>query len=107
MNWFKLSNVLRQYYYEQRLDKWFVKDNRYLSNAFCEIEKFWLREYNQIEKIRFVMLSEAPLWGHDKKYIYNPKTNNTQFFFRSALEYSVNRKISDKINWVQIFLVEK
>ncbi len=26
------------------------------------------------------MIAEAPLWGKDKSYIYNPETKNTQFF---------------------------
>ncbi|CAD7839912.1 MAG: hypothetical protein [Olavius algarvensis spirochete endosymbiont] len=46
------------------------------------------------------MLSEAPLWGERKSYIYNPNTMNTQFFYRSDLEFCLKEKINDKIEFI-------
>jgi len=46
------------------------------------------------------MIAEAPLWGKDKSYIYNPETKNTSFFYKSDLEYVLNIQIADKQDFI-------
>ncbi|MCP4763469.1 MAG: hypothetical protein GY870_16975, partial [archaeon] len=75
-------------------------DEKYLSVAFKEIEKIWMQNYNEITKINYVMLSEAPLWGERKNYIYNPIIKNTQFFYRSDLEFCLKETIKDKVEFI-------
>jgi len=46
------------------------------------------------------MIGEAPLWGDDKSYIYNPATPMSQFFYKSDLEYVLNIQINDKQGFI-------
>src|SRR5690606_24041677 len=64
--------------------------------AFHEINTIWFRNLEQIRKVNYLMLAEAPLWGECKKYIYNPEINHSQFFYRSDLEDVLNEPIPDK-----------
>ncbi len=101
MVWKKLSKILLDFYTQKKIEHHFKKDEKYLSDAFEEIEKIWTKNYNEIKLINFVMLSEAPLWGKIKKYVYNPKINNSQFFYRSDLEYCLNEIINDKTEFIE------
>ena len=100
MEWKKLSNILLDFYYKKQLEHHYQNDEKYLSDAFEEIEALWTQNYNKINIINYVMLSEAPLWGKIKKYIYNPKIINSQFFYRSDLEYCLNECINDKTKFI-------
>jgi hypothetical protein len=100
MKWNVLSKILLDFYSHKKVDHHFRSDEKYLSIAFEEIEKIWMHNYNEINSANYVMLSEAPLWGESKNYIYNPKVNNTQFFYRSDLEYCVKEKIKDKTEFI-------
>ncbi|MEN8123317.1 MAG: hypothetical protein ABFS35_23470 [Bacteroidota bacterium] len=99
--WNALSKILFDFYSQKNVDHHFKNDEKYLSTAFEEIEKIWMQNYNEIATINYVMLSEAPLWGERKNYIYNPTINNTQFFFRSDLEFCLKEKIKTKIEFIQ------
>lgn len=79
----------------------FAGDNIYFESAFNEIDDLWTKNFEKIDKVNYLMLAEAPLWGQDKKYIYNPKTNNSQFFYRSDLEQIHNINISDKREFIE------
>lgn len=100
IKWKDLSNVLRKFYLRKGIIAWYNNDEKYLSEAFYEIEKLWLEQFNKIRKIKYVMLSEAPLWGKEKKYIYNVKIPNSQFFYRSDLEFALNEKVIDKSDFI-------
>lgn len=102
MNYSDSKRVLQKYYELNGLSGAFSKDNIYLENAFHEINKIWLENFNQIKTVNYLMIAEAPLWGSIKKYIYNPKTNNSQFFYRSDLGDILNRHIADKREFIKI-----
>lgn len=76
----------------------FEKDISYLESAFNEIEKLWLANLKEIDTIKYLMIAEAPLWGSEKKYIYNPETKNSQFFYRSDLNNILNLESEDVKN---------
>lgn len=40
----------------------------------------WQDNFTRIHTVQLVMLSEAPLFGHDKCYFYNPAACFTSFF---------------------------
>lgn len=94
--WNKLEPILAEFYSAKGLAESLKHDVSYLSRAYAEIESLWLEEYHSIERVKYIMLSEAPLWGSKKKYIYNPKTNNSQFFYRSDIEYATSAHLTDK-----------
>lgn len=83
--------VLKQLYTRLGIaDEVFERDKIYLEQSFSEMSKIWLENFEKIEKVNYIMLSEAPLWGDAKSYIYNESTPFTQFFYKSDLERALN-----------------
>jgi hypothetical protein len=94
--------VIKSFYTNLGLADEFEKDNVYLENAFNEIKDIWFKNFNKIDKINFLLIAESPLWGSKKKYIYNPDTKNSQFFYRSDLEQIFHFRIKDKRDFIKI-----
>jgi hypothetical protein len=90
------KEFLRNFYSINGLESFFNKDNDYLERAFMDIYELWRINYEQINEINYVMIAEAPLWGKERKYIYNPATKNSQFFYRSDLGDVIKENISTK-----------
>jgi hypothetical protein len=90
------KEILRNFYEKNGLENFIKNDIDYLEKAFNEIYELWKINYDQIKEIRYIMIAEAPLWGRNKKYIYNPETTNSQFFFRSDLGDIIGERISTK-----------
>jgi hypothetical protein len=75
-------------------------DIEYLRKAFETIERLWRRQFKKMERVRALVLSEAPLFGTEKEtYFYNPKAEPTSFFqFNDAgavagKEFAAGRKL--------------
>ena len=100
MNFTDNKKILKNFYDKQGISANFDKDCLYLEKSFNEISKIWLDNLNQIDKVNFLMIAEAPLWGKVKKYIYNPEINNSQFFYRSDLGDILNKTIADKKSFI-------
>jgi hypothetical protein len=96
------KQIVESFYNSLGMTSEFLKDNIYLESAFKEIQNIWTRNFDMIDEVKYLMIAEAPLWGQKKKYIYNPKTNNSQFFYRSDLEKILNTKISNKSEFIDI-----
>ncbi|MBC8767774.1 hypothetical protein H4O18_07200 [Arenibacter sp. BSSL-BM3] len=96
------KQVIESFYDSLGLSYEFIKDNNYLESAFVEINKIWIENFKNIHKVKYLLIAEAPLWRHNRKYIYNPNANNSQFFFRSDLETILNIKIKDKVEFIEI-----
>lgn len=64
-------------------------DSAYLIDSIREIDKYWEDTVGKYEKVKLILLAEAPLWGEgeeDKKsFIYNPHSKETQFLYLSDL----------------------
>jgi hypothetical protein len=57
----------------------------YLKSAFVATERMWAENFATVETVRLVMLSEAPLFGTNRRYFYNAATPFGAFFhFRDA-----------------------
>jgi hypothetical protein len=57
----------------------------YLKNAFAATEQMWAENFAKVATVRFVLLSEAPLFGSNRRYFYNAATPFGAFFhFRDA-----------------------
>lgn len=96
------KKILQSFYDQNGLLSRLEKDSVYLEEAFNDIYRIWLDNFNQIESVNYLMLAEAPLWGKAKKYIYNQDINNSQFFYRSDLEEVLNKPIADKKEFIQV-----
>ncbi len=67
-------------YSDPRLTARFQSDSEYLQRAFECTERLWLKQFDRMSDVKVVMLSEAPLFGSKKAYIYNPASPSTAFF---------------------------
>ncbi len=57
----------------------------YLKKAFLATERMWTENFVKVATVRLVMLSEAPLFGSNRRYFYNAATPFGAFFhFRDA-----------------------
>lgn len=102
MNFADNKKNLKTFYDRCGLSSKFDKDCVYLETAFNDINKIWFDNLYQIEKVNYLMIAEAPLWGQVKKYIYNPDINNSQFFYRSDLGDILNKHITDKLDFIKV-----
>lgn len=100
MNYKENIQIIESFYDSLGMANVFASDNIYLESAFNKIDELWTKNFEKIDKVNYLMLAEAPLWGRDKSYIYNPKTNNSQFFYRSDLEQILNINIPDKKEFI-------
>ncbi len=97
MNWSEIENDLSKIYEKYELLESFEKDNKYLKSSFEKIERMWLDNYNQIESINIIMISEAPLFGEKENYIYNKNTKPNSFFWFNDIEFLPNYEKPDTL----------
>ena len=86
IQWQPISKVLKEVYQEQNIIEYFEEDESYLKNAFEITEKLWEEQFNKIDKLKIIMISESPLFGDIQRYIYNPNTPPSVFFHFKDLE---------------------
>ncbi len=86
IKWQEISNSLKEVYQEQKIIEYFKEDENYLKNAFEITEKLWEDQFNKIDKLKIIMISESPLFGDIQRYIYNPNTPTSVFFHFKDLE---------------------
>ena len=86
IQWKPISDSLKEVYQEQNILHHFEEDERYLKNAFKITEKLWEEQFNKIDKLKIIMISESPLFGDIQRYIYNPNTPASVFFYFKDLE---------------------
>lgn len=81
IQWKPISNLLKEIYQEQNIIEHFEKDESYLKNAFEITETLWTEQFDKINKLKVIMISESPLFGDIQKYIYNINTPPSSFFY--------------------------
>ncbi len=86
IQWKPLSNALQKIYQEQNMIQYFEEDENYLRNAFEITEKLWKKQFDKIDNLKIIMISESPLFGNIQRYIYNPNTPTSVFFHFKDLE---------------------
>ena len=86
IKWQPISRLLKEVYQEQNIIEYFEEDEFYLKNAFEITESFWKEQFNKIDKLKIIMISESPLFGDIQRYIYNPNTPTSVFFHFKDLE---------------------
>lgn len=85
-NWHPISNSLLNIYEQHGILAHFEQDETYLQNAFEQTEKLWDEQFEKINDLKVVMISEAPLFGEKQTYIYNMDSKPTVFFYYQDLE---------------------
>lgn len=86
IEWQPISKLLKEVYQEQNILHHFKEDECYLKNAFEVTEKLWEEQFNKIDKLKIIMISESPLFGDMQQYIYNLNTPTSVFFHFKDLE---------------------
>jgi len=86
IKWQPISKLLKEIYQEQNIIEHFKENESYLKNAFEITEKLWEEQFNKIDKLKIIMISESPLFGDIQRYIYNPNTPTSVFFHFKDLE---------------------
>ena len=81
-----LSEELRELYHDWGIERYFDDDIKYFRQAFSFTSELWHTQYRLIENIKFVMIAEAPLYGDNKSYFYNPEADFTPFFWFNDIE---------------------
>ncbi len=85
-DWSKLKEPIRDLLLKRAMYDVLDEAEAYLEEAYHFTESLWARELEKIASIRLVLLSEAPLYGVEKSYIYNPTTPMTAFFHFNDLQ---------------------
>jgi len=93
VKWKPIEGALREIYTKLRLTDEFGFDVAYLKKAFNFTEELWWMQFDRMTDVKVVMLSEAPLFGPEQAYIYNPETNTTAFFHFNDLSALLGNKI--------------
>ena len=99
------KDILRKFYDKYRIGDYFQTDNAYLENAYKDIEHLWLDNLALIKTVNYLMIAEAPLWGKDKSYIYNPDTPNSQFFYKQDIGEILGITIHSKQEFLSIWIL--
>ncbi len=80
------------------------KDLQYLRKAYQITETLWRGEFDKMDRVHAVVLSEAPLFGRKKRtYFYSPKAEPTAFFHFNDAEAVAGKGFADG----EIFLSPK
>lgn len=74
VRWSDVSKHLQDFYLNNFNLSYYNHDRPNLYKAFIEIEQLWEDQFSRLNNIKYLMLSEAPLWGEKELYIYNVKT---------------------------------
>lgn len=85
-NWGALSKQLYSIYFDLDLMDHVDNDMIYLWNAYQFTESLWFQQFVKLESMKCVILSEAPLYGSKKTYIYNIESKPTSFFHFNDLK---------------------
>lgn len=89
-----LENIYKKYGLELSSE-----ELEYLRTAFDGIINLWLEQIDKIDTIHAILIAEAPLWNSDgtNSYFYNANSKFTQFFYKSDLEFVLQRLDQKKI----------
>lgn len=102
MEFGEIRNIVINYYNKMGFSGKIDNDIGYLETSFHEINTIWEKNLKKIKKVNIILLAESPLWGTNKKYIYNPFVSNTQFLYRSVIGKILKVDISDNHTFINV-----
>ncbi len=94
-SWDDLKNTLSSIYEESGVSDSFSEDEPNLKKAYQKTEALWKKQFELIDRIRFVLIGEAPLFGDKQSYFYNEESKLTTFF-RHQIQPEVKSVSADK-----------
>jgi hypothetical protein len=83
--WSEIADSIERFYEEVGVGHEFSEDNVYLREAYEFTEELWSQQLEGMDRVNIVVLSEAPLYGDARSYIYNPDTQHTAFLYANDL----------------------
>jgi len=79
-NWSELESTLKDLYNQIEKSESFNNDLDYLRTAYYRVETLWKSVVLDLPLLRMVLLAEAPMFGPEEKYFYNPAAGASEFF---------------------------
>ena len=76
----EFPEIFENQFGDSKVGKLLAVDYDYLWSAYLAIEQYWYSEFERLDNIKVILLSEAPLYGDKKSYFYNPEVGATAFF---------------------------
>lgn len=90
MTWSDIEFDLKRIYQKYNLLHIYDNDKKYLEDSFHKIESMWMTEYNKLNSINIILISESPLFGKEENYIYNTNTPPSSFFRFNDIKFLPN-----------------
>lgn len=87
-------NALYPFYEQAGVLARFEQDVTYLARTYARTEELWQENYRNIKEVKLIILAEAPLFGAEESYIYNPISKLTNFLWPGDLKGIVGRETS-------------
>lgn len=84
MEYNKSREILRDFYAQNGILKYFERDNTYLESAFHEINEMWSRNLECIKEVKYLMIAEAPYGVRTKAISTIPKRKTRRFSTRAT-----------------------
>lgn len=84
-DWERLDALYRSFVVQIRHKDPDEVELAYLRSAFLFTEELWGRAFDGLRQVNLVLLSEAPEFGDNMSYIYNPQTPHTSFIYLEDL----------------------
>lgn len=102
MTWNQIKPIALEIYKNVSTENLFRKDEAYLTQAFEEIEKLWNVQFTQMNAVKYILFSEAPLWQDKRNYFYNQEARLTQFLYKNDVAIPLGRDIKDKEELLEV-----
>lgn len=108
-NWKEISLNLQELYDKYELSSSYDMDYNYLKYSYHKIEDMWKNIYSKIDKVNFIIVSEAPLFGNKETYIYNENTPLTSFFTFNDIKCFSNLNLNKNSSNLEkkMFIIEQ
>ena len=56
------------------------QEKQYLQHAYNKTTELWVEQLDRMSEVQFLLIGEAPQYGEQERYFYNPKSRLTWFF---------------------------
>jgi len=83
-DWGQYQETLKALYGKCGCTAVLERDSSYLHDAYLNVERLWQGAVKNLDSVRLIILGEAPLWGENKAYVYNPAVGTSSFFGYTA-----------------------
>lgn len=96
MKWIDIKTEVQVAYKAIGKGEQLYQDELYLMNAFERIESLWNCNFEKLQRVDYILISEAPLWQDRANYFYNEAAPLTQFLYKNDIGVPLGIQVRDK-----------